>query len=66
MPDAQKWGIFLHFIAFILSMENAPFLKKCHFFQKKDKKSPVGTTAVPPHGQCGVARGPRRERTWAT
>ena len=29
MPHTQKWGIFPH--AFLLTMENALWLKKCHY-----------------------------------
>ncbi len=35
MPDTLKWGIFPCFIAFLLSKENAPCLKKCQFFRKR-------------------------------
>ena len=32
MINTQKWGIFSSFFAFLLTKENAPRLKKCHFF----------------------------------
>ena len=58
-PDTKKFGIYLCFIAFLLTKENAPWLKKCYFFPKKALKMsgrqhcPPGLPFPPP---CGALR----------
>ncbi len=43
MPDTKNGAFFPCFIAFLLTKENAPCLKKCQFFQKGIKNARLAT-----------------------